>query len=290
MISAHATRRRPVAGSVIYPEPSEVGFCQLTRRRVRHPHRTDTAPSPVALHDEATQRRVRHRAAPRCQQLLDAGNRQTVASEPLVDLVRPRAQTVLNRRLHPPRPSLADPRQTAQLLLLGSRTILHYPGRFAAARACPCAGRGIPYRRSRQPRPFRYLPLTASSLPASYHFLYFHSEHLLVRHLCTSIPKCRNGRPCGAPWWSKTLAKWSIVRGDFADYWYIVLGVLHGAQPMHGVQVLLDGAERQPGLLSRRATIRLTRLTLSRCLPMTTPSSCAGGTQQRRQRGQVRAI
>ena len=116
---------------------------------------------------------------------------RTVTGEPLVDLVRSRGQAVLNRRLHLPRPNSADPRQPAQLLLVGSRAILHYTRRF-------CRGQVLAHRRPRQPDPFRYPTLTASRQPAAYRFLYFHSDHLLVRHRCTSTSKCTNGRRCGS--------------------------------------------------------------------------------------------
>ncbi len=42
-----------------------------------------------------------------------------------------------------------------------------------------------------------YLPLAASLLPAEIHSLYFHSEHLLVRHRSTSKSKCGNGHRFG---------------------------------------------------------------------------------------------
>ena len=86
-------------GVMDHPQPAEVQLRYLAGRGVLHPHRGPAAPAPVSFLDEAPQRLVRHRASPPQQQLVNAGNQQPVAGEPLVDLVGPGSQQVLAGRL-----------------------------------------------------------------------------------------------------------------------------------------------------------------------------------------------
>ena len=72
-----------------HAQSDEVHLGHFAGLGVGHRHGVDIAPSPVAFPDEPAQRRVRHRAAPRFQQLLDARHLQPVAGQPLVNLVSP---------------------------------------------------------------------------------------------------------------------------------------------------------------------------------------------------------
>ena len=197
-----------------HPQPAEVHLRHFSRWSVLHAHRGLAAALPVALQDEAAQRRIRYPAAPDFQQLPNAGHLQPVPSEPLENLVGPRLQQVLSGRLHLPRPHLADGRQHAQLLLGGSRTVLSY-ARALGGR--DVLGNGI----SRQAGAHRNLALAISSLPASDDVLYLHSGYLPVRHRCTSKSKCGNGRRCGSQSGLMTLKIWQVDPENLLTHWPI---------------------------------------------------------------------
>ena len=181
-----------------HAQPTEVRLRHLTRRGVLHPHRGLAAPTPVAFQNETAQRRIRYCAPSNGQQLLDAGQLQPVAGEPLVDLIRPGLQQILPGRRHSPRPRLADASQPAQLLRIGRRTV---PG--DALRLC--RRQVLAHRITGQTGTRCDFPRAYSRLPAANDLLYLHSGNLPVRHLCTSNTKCGNGRRCGSPGGSKTL-------------------------------------------------------------------------------------
>ena len=168
-------------------QAAEVHLRHLTRRRVFHPHRGPARPSPVASLNETPHRLVGHRASPRQQQLVDAGHLQPVAGEPPVDLVRPRGQQLLAGRLYLPRPRLAQGHQPTDLVVGGSGAVSGNALRFGRAQ--------VPaHRVPRYTGPRGDLPVSFARLPAPDDFLYLHSGNLPVRHRCTSLQKCPNGR------------------------------------------------------------------------------------------------
>ena len=172
-------------------QTAEVQLRHLARGGVLHPDSAALAPLPVAPPDPPVQGRIRDPAAPGRQQLLDAGQLQPVPSEPLVDLVGPRGQHFFRRDLDLPRAGLADSCQSAQLLLARPSSL---PGQ------AQLLGRShiLADRDPRQPGARRYLSQALSRLPAPYHFSYFHSGHLPVRHHRSSNLECGNGRRFGS--------------------------------------------------------------------------------------------
>ena len=77
------------------------------------------------------------------------------------------------------RPRTADCRLLAELLLPRSWPITGYP-QFLSRR--DVLGYGV----FRRPSARGHMAETLSRLPAAYDFCYFHSEHLLIGHRCTS--------------------------------------------------------------------------------------------------------
>ena len=196
-------------------QPTEVQLRHLPRRDVLHPHRGLAQLAPVPLQDETPQRRVGHRTAAAVQQLLDARHLQPVNGEPPVDLVPPGLQQVLARGARLPRSRTADPGQPAQLVISGSGAV---PGNAFPLRRGQVPAHCI----SRYTSARRNLPLAVPRLPTTNDFLYLHSENLPVRHRCTSLRKCRNGRRFSSQSGLMTLKIWPLVPENLPVYWPLV--------------------------------------------------------------------
>ena len=190
MISAQTTRRRPVVGSHIRP---------------RRP-KSISATSPGALWVIRTVRRLFlcqfRRWMNRLSDVYETRQPRPASSSWMRVscsrsavshwyLVRPGSEQVLCRRLHLPWACNAQLRQAAQLLLTRGWTL---PAHAQPRRRCDVPADC----RSRQPRRIRYPTLAGWEQPASDHFYYLHSGHLLVRHRCSLPDKCSNGRQSGA--------------------------------------------------------------------------------------------
>ena len=174
--------RRPAAARLRVldqTKAAEVQLRHLARRGVLHPDRVAAPAPPVAAGDEPVQRGIRYWATPLRQQLLNSGELQAAAGEPLVDLVGPGSQSVLGGHRSVLRPGTADCRQTAELLLGGPRSLAGYSHALGQRNVLPDGFPG-------QSRPCGYPPPAAARLPAADHFRNVHSLHLLVGHHHTS--------------------------------------------------------------------------------------------------------
>ena len=168
-------------------QAAEIHLRHFPRWRLFHAHCGAGRSSPLASLNETPHRLVAHRTAPRQQQLVNARHLQPVAGEPLVYLVGPRGQQLLAGRRRLPRPRLAHGRQPTQLVVGGSGAV---PGNAL----CLGSAQVLPYRVPRYTGPRCNSPVSFTRLPAPNDFLYLHSGYLPVRHRCTSLQKCPNGR------------------------------------------------------------------------------------------------
>ena len=159
---------------------AEIQLHHLSGSSVLHADGPGIAPPPpVAVLDEAAQRRVGNLATPLQQQFQYAGYLQAIGVEPLVYLVAPRCQQIPGGSGRYARAGTPYGRQPAELLLGRSRATLAYTLIFGC-------GHVFPDRVSRQSRTRGYVPETDSPLPAPDDFRCVHPGHLLVGHRYTS--------------------------------------------------------------------------------------------------------